>query len=362
MQDTLYQNPKLIADASSIEPSTVTWQSPSNIALIKYWGKYGQQLPRNPSVSFTLKEAYTETKLSYRPRRGVGETIALTFRFEGAEKPAFKEKVQKFLESMLPIFPFLSQFELEIDSRNSFPHSAGIASSASSMSALALCLCTMEDLIFDDLRDDEAFRQKSSYVSRLGSGSACRSIYEKAAAWGKGGIEGSSDLFAVPFTGLHEVFQTFHDAILIVDKEEKSVSSRAGHALMEGNPFANPRYQQARQRFQRLQHALETGDLEVFGTIVEEEALTLHALMMTSSPSYLLMRPNTLEIIQRVRQYRRESNVPIYFTLDAGPNVHLLYPRANGAVVESFIEEELKPFCEGGQVILDQVGLGPVEL
>ncbi len=359
-----YKNSNLIVETAKIKAGSVTWRSPSNLALIKYWGKHGRQLPRNPSISLTLDTAYTETTLEYRPKLGVDEGLSLDFYFEGKENEAFKAKVLSFLESITDIFPFLRQLELTIRSTNSFPHSAGIASSASSMSALALCLCSLEDDLLGSLADDLEFRKKASFVARLGSGSACRSIYETMAAWGEtGDIEGSSDLYAVPFVEeLNPVFKTFHDTILIASKSEKSVSSRAGHALMEGNIYAANRYLQAKQRMLRLLEALKTGDLNLFGQITENEALTLHALMMTSHPSYILMKPATLSMIERVRAYREETKNPLYFSLDAGPNLHLLYPENIKEAVDTFIQSELIQFCEGGEWIGDKVGKGPLQL
>ena len=96
---------------------------------------------------------------------------------------------------------------------------------------------------------------------------------------------------------------------MIASFAEKSVSSRAGHALMEGNAFAKPRYEQANERLLRLLPALKSGDLETFGQICENEALTLHALMMASNPSYILMRPNTLKMIELLRAYRLIRNI-----------------------------------------------------
>jgi len=274
--------------SSHQSPSGQTqWISPSNLALIKYWGKYGRQLPRNPSISFTLDTAATTTKLSYRTKEKSSDTIVLDFKFDGSPNEAFRVKLIKFLTNITDIFPFLKELEFTVESSNSFPHSAGIASSASSMSALALCLCTVEKEIFGTLTSESEFYQKASYVSRLGSGSACRSVYDTMAVWGETSeVPGSSNLYAVPFGDqLHEVYHDFHDDILIVSKGEKSVSSSAGHGLMEGNIFADNRYAQANNRFADLQVALKNGDLEAFGKITENEALTLHALMMTSEPS-----------------------------------------------------------------------------
>jgi diphosphomevalonate decarboxylase len=362
----MFENPRLIIDSSNPpEPGEITWRSPSNIALIKYWGKYGEQLPRNPSLSFTLSAACTDTELSYTFRDDAHQSgVSLDFFFHEAENEAFRTKTEAFLNSLLPFFPFLRQLDLTIRTGNSFPHSAGIASSASGMSALALCLCSLEDRLFGTLQDAAAFEQKASYLARLGSGSACRSIFAHAAVWGETPLaKGSSNEYAVPVGYLlHDTFKDFHDDILIVSTDEKAVSSRAGHALMEGNPYAPARYEQARSRLGLLTNALDTGDLEVFGKITEDEALTLHALMMCSNPSYLLMHPNSLAIIEKVREYRMETGHPVYFTLDAGPNVHLLYPGSIVHEVRAFIEDHLKPYCENGYVIQDWVGEGPEEM
>ena len=111
--------------------------------------------------------------------------------------------------------------------------------------------------------------------------------------------------------------------------------------------------------FLLLKNAFISGDLDVFGNIAEAEALTLHALMMASSPPYILMEPNSLAIIKRVQQYRLSTKVPIYFSLDAGPNIHLLYPKESENTVKLFIEEELKQYCDNGMIIHDEVGEGP---
>jgi len=248
----------------------------------------------------------------------------------------------------------------DIKSENSFPHSSGIASSASSMGALALCLCDIEKKLFNNEKD---FLKKASHLSRLGSGSASRSIYPSVVTWGlSSDIDKSSDLFAIPVIDFHDVFSTFHDDILIVSDREKSVSSSAGHALMETNIFADNRYTQAGIHMTKILSAIQTGDLETFGKIVEDEALTLHALMMCSDPSYILMEPHTIEVIKKIRAFRDETSIPIFFTLDAGPNVHILYPDSVSDKATDFINAQLLPLAHEGRIIRDKVGLGPVKL
>jgi diphosphomevalonate decarboxylase len=184
------------------------------------------------------------------------------------------------------------------------------------------------------------------------------------AVWGiHPAIQGSSNEFAVGVADYADpIFKTFHDDILIISAKEKSVSSTAGHHLMVGNPYAEARYNQAFQRTEYLMDAMKTGDLEAFGKIAEDEALTLHALMMCSDPSYILMEEGSLSVIRKIRQFRQETGIPIFFTLDAGPNVHVLYPDAYKDKASEFIDHELKPYCVSGRIIHDMCGVGPEKL
>jgi diphosphomevalonate decarboxylase len=173
----------------------------------------------------------------------------------------------------------------------------------------------------------------------------------------------SSDEYAVSLADdIHPVFKTYRDSILIVSGEQKSVSSRAGHALMEGNPYAPARYAKANDNIKTLLAALKSGDLDTFINITESEALQLHALMMCSNPSYILMKPNTLNLINEIREFRQETKIPLCFTLDAGPNVHLLYPENEAEKVEYYIKNVLADYCDRDRWIADHVGEGPKKL
>lgn len=359
-----YQNAGLTLVTADVAPGAVRWRSPSNIALVKYWGKHGRQLPRNASVSFTLDGAATDTTLFYEARQELGEGIDLELLLDGQPKEDFAARTRSYFESLLPVHPFLRQLSFRVETSNTFPHSAGIASSASGMSALALCLVSLEEILFEPLADRAAFSRKASYLARLGSGSACRSVYASAAVWGQTNAAAeSSDEYAVGIADrLHPVFQTYHDDILLVSRSEKSVSSRAGHGLMEQNPYADARYTQANRRMEDILPILQAGDMESFGQLLESEALTLHALMMSSRPYYTLIEPNTLHIIKLLQQYRSETRHPIYFTLDAGPNVHLLYPDEVAAPAKDFIRGHLLPYCEDKMYLADRVGKGPQQL
>lgn len=344
----------------------IKWQSPSNIALIKYWGKKGFQIPYNPSLSMTLSEARTETELIFTPKSDNRE-ISLTYLFGGLPQSEFEKKVKSLMELLLPEMPFLADYHLEFRSWNSFPHSSGIASSASAMSALVLCLCSMEKILSGEPIPpsyDADFFRRASRLARLGSGSASRSLYGGYVIWGKTHhVPDSSDEYAIPmYFEVHPEFEQVSDTILIISSREKKVSSRAGHELMLNHPFAEPRYWQAEKNLIRIIEVLQKGDWTEFARITENEALTLHALMMTSNPGYLLLHPNTLIAIEKIVAFRDSSHVPLTFTLDAGPNIHLLYPKSSVHKVLPFIQEELANLCENQQIIYDRTGSGPIQI
>jgi len=170
----------------------------------------------------------------------------------------------------------------------------------------------------------EFFNQKSSFLARLGSGSACRSIEGDLVQWGNhNDTGGSSDLFAIKYPyAVHEIFKNYHDTILLVDKGQKQVSSTVGHDLMHNHPFAKRRFDQAHENLTNLKSIFAEGNLKSFIEIVESEALTL----------------------------------------DAGANVHVLYPEKEKEEVYQFIRNELVVFCENGQYLCDRIGLGARKL
>ncbi|MBF8148684.1 diphosphomevalonate decarboxylase [Winogradskyella sp. F6397] len=362
---------------SNIENGSVKWESPSNIALVKYWGKKEHQIPENPSISFTLSDCKTITEVTYTKKNlstqlvlsevdRLKMTTGFSFDvyFEGKKNEAFEPKIQTFFERIEKYMPFLKDYHFKIETSNTFPHSSGIASSASGMSAIALCLMSIEYILTDNVASSAVeksyFNQKASFLARLGSGSACRSIEGELVVWGQNeSIPESSDLYGVKFEGeVHSNFNNYQDTILLVDKGEKQVSSTVGHQLMYGHPFATERFSQAHDNLAKLKTILASGDLNEFIKIVESEALTLHAMMMTSMPYFILMKPNTLEIINKIWTYRLKTGSKVCFTLDAGANVHVLYPENEKASILQFIKNELANYCQNGHFICDQIGKG----
>lgn len=345
----------------TIEKGSFSASAPSNIALVKYWGKKENQIPANPSLSFTLKNCKTITHLNFSKIQST-ENFSFELLFEGNPKPSFRPKIELFFERILVYLPFLNEYHFVIDTQNTFPHSSGIASSASGMAALAFNLMSLEKALNPAMSEDY-FYQKASFLARLGSGSACRSLKGEVVIWGNHAeTERSSDLIGIAFESIHPHFHRYQDTILLVDKGEKQVSSTVGHELMKQHPFAEKRFEQAHQNLTALKKILTNGELTEFVQLVESEALTLHAMMMTSLPYFILMKPNTLEIIQKIWKFREQTTIPVCFTLDAGANVHVLYPENFRVEVLQFIKNELVVYCQNGQYICDEIGDGALFL
>ena len=349
---------------------SITVKAPSNIALVKYWGKSQGQIPKNASISFTLSNCLTKTTLSYVPCSEQSKDLQgidsasdhsnFEVFVEGILKPDFAPKIATFFNRIEAYMPWIRSFQWRIDTENTFPHGSGIASSASGFAALAGALMELEDSWSIHPLTPKLRAQKISFLARLGSGSASRSVLGPLMYWGTHpALPDSSDLYAcVLEQEVHAVFKDYKDTILLVDQGEKEVSSTLGHNLMHDHPFAHQRFKQAQANLNKLLAVLAHGDTHEFCQIVESEALSLHAMMMTSNPSYLLMKPNTLAIIDKVRVFRRTHDIPVCFTLDAGANVHLLYPAEFTPQLRPWIHNELSQHCQGGQFIEDQVGQG----
>lgn len=325
---------------------------PSNIALIKYWGKYENQIPANPSISYTLNLCKTNTEMEFVP----SERFSVQTFLAGKEELRFAEKIETYFKKIEEYLPWILKGTYIIKTENTFPHSSGIASSASGFGAIAKCLMSL-DKTFSGQSDDSFAVKKASFLSRLGSGSACRSLYDGMVVWGETKeVDGSSDLFAVryPNNEIHEVFRNFNDWVLLIHEGEKSVSSTVGHGLMNTNPYAERRFQEAHENFASLKEILKVGDMQSFIKLVEHEALTLHAMMMMSEPAFILMKTGTLAVIKKIWEFRKETDLPLFFTLDAGANVHLLFPsNKDEDQIKEFIIKELVPHTQNNGVVKD---------
>lgn len=324
--------------------------SSPNIAIIKYWGKINTQEPINPSISFTLSECKTKTTIFYQQQ--APEKVNRQFFFQNERNTHFEQKLIKYLDRISTFLPWLPDFDIKITSENNFPHSSGIASSASGFSAIAMALAD----IHKKITGKELSVKDISNMARLGSGSACRSIENGWNLWGQNNVlpEGNQQFAVNINTMVHPIFTSIRDSVLIVKQQQKKISSSVGHQLMTNHPYKNGRIKQANHNTESLLDALKKGDVKRFIEIAEEEALSLHGLMLSSSPGYTLLEANSISIIQKIREFRKKTQTDIGFTIDAGPNIHILYFEKDYDIVLNFIQSDLLSLCNN-QIIHDHI-------
>ncbi|OGM09498.1 diphosphomevalonate decarboxylase [Candidatus Woesebacteria bacterium RBG_13_34_9] len=281
--------------------------SPANIAFIKFWGKKNPKinLPFNNSISMNLSKCLTFTSVEFSPRFRSDRVYVDGKRLEGDE-------IFRVL-SIIDIVREKSNISwcVKVVSKNNFPSSAGIASSASAFSALALAACSAAKL--------KLSQKEISILARLGSGSASRSVIDGFAEWVKGKNNSNSYAVQIATQGHWDL----RDIVAVVEKERKKKSSTEGHAVALTSPFFKIRQKIIYQRIRNLKKALLTKNFKKFGELLEEEAIELHIIAMTSKPPIFYWNKGTIAVIDKVMELR-EKGVLAYFTIDAGPNVHVI--------------------------------------
>ncbi len=284
-----------------------TAQAGANIAFIKYWGNLDDtlRLPLTHSLSMTLDTAITTTTVTFDPAL----TADILIINEEPMLGAALERVSRHLDHLRGLAGIT--WRAKVISVNAFPVGAGIASSASGFAALTVAAATALGLNLSP-------RELSTYA-RLGSGSAARSIYGGYVELVTGARH--EDAYAVQVeTAAH---WPLVDIVAVVSKHPKKVGSTGGHTLAHTSPFNAARLAHVQTAIARARTAIHTRDLEMLGRIMELDALTMHAVMMTSTPSLIYWEPETLAVMHAVRGWREEG-IPAYFTIDAGPNVHII--------------------------------------
>lgn len=315
--------------------------APSNIALIKYWGTsdFQRTLPFNPSLSMTLRECNTRTTVEATDAPGDEVRVRGDDGQLQSASPAFAEGVGRHLDRLRQWAGYQGRFRVATE--NSFPMGAGMASSASGFAALALAVVAA-------LERQVSAETASVLARESGSGSAARSVMGGFVEWPAEGADGAA----------RQVLTADHwdlrDVIAILDTTEKRVSSRAGHRLAETSPYFRPRLAALPERTLAVRRALEARDFASLAPLVEEEAIDLHLIAMSSRPPIFYWRPGTLVVLELARALR-ENGAEVCATMDAGANVHLICtPEAEGSVVAA-----LNVLPEVETVLRDGVGTGP---
>lgn len=286
---------------------TATAIANSNIALIKYWGNRdgALRLPANGSISMNLNGLYTRTTVSFQHSLPYDELIINGRELAG---PAL-ERVSSLLDLVRELAG--TQEQAEVVSENNFPSGAGIASSASAFAALALAAGKAAGL---NLGEAELSR-----LARRGSGSACRSVPGGFVEWFLG--TGDEDSYAASFADSGH--WSLVDCIAIISDAHKKTGSTEGHALAGTGPLQAARIADTPRRLDICRRAVLECDFDLLGSIVELDSDMMHAVMMTSTPALHYWLPASLEVMQAVRVWRREG-ISACYTVDAGPNVHVL--------------------------------------
>jgi diphosphomevalonate decarboxylase len=296
--------------------------APSNIALSKYWGKreLSFNLPITGSLSISLAEHGTKTGLSVID--APMHQVILNGK-EVSANQSFSIKVSQWLDRVLP-----NVLKLRVDTHNTVPTAAGLASSASGFAALTLAT--------NSLMGWQLPERQLSALARLGSGSASRSLWHGFVKWQAGEQANGSDSVAFP---LEHQWPELRIGLLTVSSQKKAVSSREGMArTITTSALYNQWPQQAESDLATIETAIIAGDFETMAKTAEHNAMSMHATMAGAWPPLVYWQPDSLTQMQKVWQLR-EQGLPLYLTMDAGPNLKLLFEAKHQSDVEAAFPE-----------------------
>lgn len=291
-----------------------------NIAFLKYWGRVDDtlNLAANPSLSMNLAALTTVTTVEFRPRLPA-DTVMIDGQLATGQALS---RVLAHLDRVRTLAGIDDR--ALVASRNDFPAGTGLASSASAFAALSLAATRAAGF-----RLDEA---ALSRLARLGSGSACRSVPAGFTLW-----DGDSDQTSFARQVAPPEHWDLCDAVAIISHRHKDVGSYNGHALASSSPLHAGRLKAVSALLPMVRLAIEQRDLTSLGPAIEADALAMHGVMMTSNPSLLYWQPGTIAVLQAVRAWRHDG-LEVYFTIDAGPNVHCFCEQAAAPEVQRRLE------------------------
>ena len=318
-----------------------TAKAHTNIALIKYWGKRNDELilPTNNSLSVTLDGFYTETTVEYDKTLTKDEFI-----LDGQEVTGVAyQRVTEYL-NLIRKYGQLGNLYARVNSTNAVPTAAGFASSASGFAALAAAATKAAKIEMSDV--------ELSKITRQGSGSACRSIYGGFVEWEKGNKEDGSDSYAVEIKP--QEHWDIRVAAVVLNETEKEISSRVGmKRTVETSEFYDGWLSGIPADLKEIKAGIKEKDFNRVGAVAEANCLKMHATTLGAKPPFTYWTDATMRVMQTVQNLRKKG-IPAYFTIDAGPNVKVLYQPENEAIVERTLRET----ADVSDVILSRVGAG----
>lgn len=284
-----------------------TAKAPANIAFIKYWGKVdeAERIPLNDSFSMNLTGAHTLTTVEFIPELRRDDVTLLDGSFSEQEN----ERVIRGLDRIRSKIGI--QTNAKVVTKNSFPKGTGSAASASGFAALTVAACAAAGATLTE--------KELTILARQGSGSACRSIPNGFVYWQKGMDSSTSYAYSL----YPESYWDLRDLLVIVDRNMKKISTSDGMESVQTSPKLASRLKQVPRRIDAMKTAFSSKNFAQFGTILEEECLDMHSVMQSQTPQLQYWNDTTRGLMREIPLWRNEG-IPVYFTIDAGPNVHLI--------------------------------------
>ena len=304
--------------------------APSNIAFIKYWGKTDEDLkiPENGSISMNLSNLLTTTTVEFDPKYEK-DLITVNSKSNDQEESRIIKHLD-FIRKKANIF-----LKAKVVSNNNFPDGTGLSSSASGFAALTLAATKATGLNLSE--------KELSILARQGSGSACRSIPDGFVEWVG---EGAKSLYPPDYWGIIDV-------VAIISQDKKETSSTDGQKIASSSPFFQIRFNNINEKILRLKKALEVKNFTEFGRIIENEALELHAIMLTSTPSLIYWQPETIKLMKLVKKWKSEG-LEVFFTVNTGQDIHLIIEEKN----TKKLVKKLKDIKEVKKIIVNRPVVG----
>ncbi|MDZ4228139.1 MAG: diphosphomevalonate decarboxylase [Candidatus Levybacteria bacterium] len=318
--------------------------APSNIALIKYWGRKDEvlRLPENGSISMNLSNLTTTTTVEFNSDFKEDEIIINNQKEAQGRNRAIKhlDRIRKLAKINL---------KAKVATNNNFPTGTGLSSSASGFAALTLAGAKVAGLNLPE--------KELSILARQGSGSACRSIPNGFVEW----LDGNTSDTSYGVSLYPENYWDIADVVAIVSKDKKEVSTTEGQKLAASSPFFKVRKGKIKDKIKLIKKYMKEKDFVKFGELVEAEALELHAIMLTSTPSLIYLLPGSLRIMHLTKKWRADG-LQAYFTVNTGQDIHLICQKKDADEVSKralMISEVQKTIInypsQGAHVITDHL-------
>lgn len=310
--------------------------APSNIAFIKYWGKADEELrlPSNSSISMNLNNLLTTTTVEFDSRL-LHDDVLINNQHDVLKK----NRVVKHLDRIRNLANI--SYKAKVVSQNNFPSSTGLSSSASAFAALTVAGSSASGLSLPE--------KELTVLARLGSGSASRSIPDGFVQWKADSRSEESYAYSL-FPKSH---WDIADAVVILSEKEKDVPTSVGQTYTRKNHFFQTRLKHIDEKLSLCKTYIQEKNFPLFGELIEQEALELHAIMMTTTPYLLYLFPETVSLIKIIRKWR-DGGLPVYFTLNTGQNMHLICEKIN---VKKLVSE-LKKIKEVKEIIVNYPTIG----